>query len=274
LCLGCISLIAVNHEGKEETITNKLIRTSNLYLMNDHIDVVNYAVSVMMFASIHLQGKKQCIMPEDDEIIKRLIELLNHENLDVVTNVRQTLINIADLPKGFNIITKYLSTYIESLENIFGSTSIIPLYSLLECVDEVPFFNSSNFEHLKVFANAISYFINSDKQVNEALQYSIEKTCRITTKLLPFLLCHSDRDFQAFVAKAIEKIAEEDEVNRLAIRLFIEKHGDTEHEMFGTTVNKELAKFGRIMEIVNRAAEEDDEEGGGDMEEKEGESEN
>ena len=27
-------------------------------------------------------------------------------------------------------------------------------------------------------------------QVNEALQYSIEKVCRITTKLLPFLLCH------------------------------------------------------------------------------------
>ena len=116
--MGCIALISVNHEGKEETITNDTILTSNLYLMNDHIDVVNYAVSVMMFASIHLEGKKQCIKPEDDEIIKRLIELLNHDNLDIVTNVRQTLINVADLPKGFNIITKYLSTYIESLENV------------------------------------------------------------------------------------------------------------------------------------------------------------
>ena len=126
LCLACIALISVNHGGKEETIVNEIIITANMFLTHKHIDVVNYAVSVMMFASIHLEGKKQCIKPQDDEIIKRLIELLNHENLDIVTNVRQTLISIADLPQGFNIIVKYLSLYIESLENIFGSTAIIP----------------------------------------------------------------------------------------------------------------------------------------------------
>lgn len=38
--------------------------------------------------------------------------------MDIVTNVRQTLINIADLPKGFKIIVKYFSLYIESLENV------------------------------------------------------------------------------------------------------------------------------------------------------------
>ena len=44
--------------------------------------------------------------------------------------------------------------------------------------------------------------------------------------------------------------------------------------MFDTTVNKELAKFSKIIEIVNRANEEEDEEGGDDVEEKEGESDN
>jgi len=61
----------VNHEGKEETILNHIIKTTNKFLTHEHIDVVNYAVSVMMFVSIHLEGKKHCIAPEDDEIIKR-----------------------------------------------------------------------------------------------------------------------------------------------------------------------------------------------------------
>jgi hypothetical protein len=132
------------------------------------------------------------------------------------------------------------------------------MYSLLAGVDSSPFFSGENFEELKVYAYAICYFINSDKQVNEALQYSIEKTCRITTKLIPFLLCHSDREFQAFVAKAIEKIAEEDEVNRLAIKLFVETKGDFYNEFFGTTVNQEMNKFVKIMETVNRGGEEEE----------------
>jgi hypothetical protein len=53
LCLACIALISVNHEGKEETIHAEIIKTANFYLQDPHIDVVNYAVSVMMFASIH-----------------------------------------------------------------------------------------------------------------------------------------------------------------------------------------------------------------------------
>jgi hypothetical protein len=53
LCLACIALISVNHEGKEETIHAEIIKTANLYLQDPQIDVVNYAVSVMMFASIH-----------------------------------------------------------------------------------------------------------------------------------------------------------------------------------------------------------------------------
>jgi len=114
---------------------------------------------------------------------------------------------------------------------------------------------------MKIYCYAICYFINSEKQVNEALQYSIEKTCRITTKLLPFLCCHSDRDFQSFCAKAIEKIAEEDEVNRLAIRLFVEKMGDYENTMFNTSVNKEMQKFPKIMETINRAGEDEYDEG-------------
>jgi len=230
-----------------------------MYLNDEHIDVVNYAVSVMMFSSIHLEGKKQCIEPENDQIIKKLIELLNHENIDIVTNVRQTLINIADLPAGFKKIVKYLSLYIESLENIFGATSIIALYGLLENVESPPFFTNSNFEDLKVYVYAICYFINNEKLVNEALQYSIEKVCRITSKLIPFLMCNTDREFQAFCAKAIEKIAEEDEVNRLAIKIFVEKHGDYVNEIFDTSVNQELSKFLKIMETVNKDGEEEEE---------------
>ena len=82
-------MISVNHDGKEESIANEIIKTCNMYLMDTNIEVVNYAVNSMMFASIHKEGKNQCIEPQDDQIVKRLIGLLNHDNLDIVTNVRQ-----------------------------------------------------------------------------------------------------------------------------------------------------------------------------------------
>ena len=31
LCLACIALISVNHEGKEETIVNEIIKTANMF---------------------------------------------------------------------------------------------------------------------------------------------------------------------------------------------------------------------------------------------------
>ena len=85
--------------------------------------------------------------------------------------------------------------------------------------------------------------MNSDKHQSEALQYSIEKTCRIVERLFPILLENTDAVSQEQTARAIIKICEQDEVNRLALRIFIDKYGELTSEKYNTTLNKEIEKF-------------------------------
>jgi hypothetical protein len=110
--------MTVNNEGKEEAILLKVIDSANIYLTNANQDISLNAVRVIMFAAIHLNGKVQSVSPKDDCLVKNLISLLDHTNEDIVTNVRQTLINISDLPKGFKIIVHYLSNHISHLDSV------------------------------------------------------------------------------------------------------------------------------------------------------------
>jgi hypothetical protein len=110
--------MTVNHEGKEEAISLKVIESANKYLKDENDDILINAVRVIMFSAIHLNGKVQSVAPKDDSVIKNLINLLMSSNEDIITNVRHTLINIADLPKGFKIIVNYLSHHIEQLDSV------------------------------------------------------------------------------------------------------------------------------------------------------------
>lgn len=106
----------------------EVIFTADKYLKNENEDIVLNAVRVIMFSAIHLTGKVQCTQPKDDIIVRNLIDLLNSENDDIVTNVRHTLVNIADLPKGFKIIVRYLSKFIDHLDSVRNPKNIFSNY--------------------------------------------------------------------------------------------------------------------------------------------------
>lgn len=110
--------MSAHPEGREEAISYEVILTANRYLTSEYEHLVNNAVRVIMFSAIHLKGKPQAISDKDDIIIINLIELLKSSNEDVVANVRHALVVIADLPKGFKVIVKYLSKYVEHLESV------------------------------------------------------------------------------------------------------------------------------------------------------------
>lgn len=84
-----------------------------------------------MNCTINLDGKKQATYFEEDMILKRLISLLDLEDNEIRINVKQTIINIFDLPDGKLVITKYLSENISYLEEIIGPKSVKPLADML-----------------------------------------------------------------------------------------------------------------------------------------------
>lgn len=92
-----------------------------------------------MFTSINLLGKKQCIYNSegkvDTTIIVKIIKLLEKENLSEHTrkDVMETLKIISQENDGFLAVADYMSRNIDikHIEQIFGSTIIIPLAKLL-----------------------------------------------------------------------------------------------------------------------------------------------
>lgn len=49
--------MTVNHEGKEEAISLKVIESANRYLKDENDDILTNAIRVIMFSAIHLNGK-------------------------------------------------------------------------------------------------------------------------------------------------------------------------------------------------------------------------
>lgn len=127
---------------------------------------------------------------------------------------------------------------------------------LLFKIDRAPFLESEVAERYKRYALCVAHFINHEDHQNEALQYAIEKTCRIVQRLLPCLIDSSDSIQQERIAQAIIKICEQDEVNRLALKLFYEQHADEKSDKYGTIFIKEFEKFVGLREVLKKADEE------------------
>lgn len=249
LCLHASSLIAMNEEGKEESIDLGMIEIANEYLLHEDAEVANAATKVIMFSSVHLKGKDQATKSNTDTIVKNLIKLLGHADKDIVQNAEISLLNIADLPKGFRIICKYLSAQLEDLDRIFGPVAIVPLYLLLFKVDKPPFLTQENQEAFLRYGLAIAYFINAESSTVDAMEIAIQKTCRIVERLLPLLLAKHNKEAQKKIALVIEKICEEDEVNLLAFQNFVATHGEIHNPLHNTTLLAEISSFRSLFEI-------------------------
>lgn len=103
-------------------------------MLSQNPQEVHNAVVLTMNCTIHLEGKKQAVFENNHEIIhvfsitniyycyltqQRLIDLIEKTNdEDLRLNIKQTLINISDLPKGFQVITFHLCKNIKILEEV------------------------------------------------------------------------------------------------------------------------------------------------------------
>ena len=249
LCLHATSLIAMKDDGKEESIELGMIDIANEYLNHDDPEVSNAATKVIMFSSVHLKGKDQATKPTNDAVIKNIIALLSSSSKDIVQNAEISLLNIADLPKGFKIICKYLSAHLEDLERIFGPLSIVPLYQLLFKIDKPPFLTQENEANALRYGLAIAYFINADSNNEYAMEMATQRTCKIVDRLLPLLLAKNQPDAQKKIALVIQKICEDDQVNLLSFQNFVATHGNTQNSLHNTSLLDEIANFRELFEL-------------------------
>ena len=131
--------MSINHEGKEECIEHKIIATSFKYLAmseeRSYEDALNTSL-ILMSNSIHLQGKNQIVDQVDQAqnpvIIQTIISRLeSNQYPDLRNNLKVALTNVAELPRGFQEITRQLLTKIEILDEVFGARAVKPLHSFL-----------------------------------------------------------------------------------------------------------------------------------------------
>ena len=107
--------MSINHDGKQECIDNKVIEKSYTYLLESETNTYDYALNtslILMSTSIHLDGKTQIIDKVDEAgnpvIIDAIISRLSNENefFDLRSNLKVALTNVAELPRGFECITR------------------------------------------------------------------------------------------------------------------------------------------------------------------------
>merc|ERR1712156_174124 len=93
-----------------------------------------------MSCSIHLEGKNQIVDQVEygapviiQTIISRLDQLVHP---DLRNNLKVALTNVAELPRGFQEITRELLTKIPILDEVFGARAVKPLHNFLPKLSE------------------------------------------------------------------------------------------------------------------------------------------
>jgi hypothetical protein len=142
LCLRVLGNMSMNHAGKEECIQFDVIQRSYSYLEAGNGRPYNYALNtslILMSCSIHLDGKNQIIELEeegDDEpesVILNVIinRLKKQEHPALRNNLKITLENVSESPRGFKAITLLLIKKIEIFDEVFGYRAVKPIYETL-----------------------------------------------------------------------------------------------------------------------------------------------
>ena len=95
-----------------------------------------------MSCSIHLTGKNQIIDELDQDrnplILQTIVRRLESPHLDagIRNNLKIVLTNVAELPRGFQDITRELVEKIEILDEVFGPRAVKPLHNFLPKLSE------------------------------------------------------------------------------------------------------------------------------------------
>ncbi|CAD8171232.1 unnamed protein product [Paramecium pentaurelia] len=215
LSLEVLSKICANHEGKEEAINENAINIANRYLDSPLQEEAYFATILIMNCTINLEGKKQCVHVENDEIIQKLISLLNK---DFCKDVKQALINIADYPEGFIIITKLLSNNYETLDDLLGPRVVIALAKLIPRGLE-------NYDNYKQYGRTLCKFL---RDYNDAIFIALEETVKIVEILMEFFYY---TDLVRDVTDSLLKLIEVDIESREYALNYLETHNANSKEI-------------------------------------------
>ena len=135
LSLKVLGNISLNHEGKQEAIDNEVIMNAwKFFESNDFVDIFN-ASHVLMSCTIHLAGKNQAVNCLDKDgnpvIIQKMVMILFKKEENLRLNIKTSLLNISELPLGFDLVIHELSDKIELLDEVFSDKGLKSLVSLL-----------------------------------------------------------------------------------------------------------------------------------------------
>lgn len=197
LSLRVLGNMSINHEGKNECIENKVIERSYGFLIDQseersYDDALNTSL-ILMSCSIHLDGKKQIVNNVDGAgnplIIQAIIARLQSPDfVDIRTNLKVALTNIAELPDGFSKITNELVDKIEILDEVFGPRAIKPLHNFLPKLSEYDNRQNMTIDKARKSAStirALAYLFKKYKDV--AAQVAVDETINFAEKLAPFI---------------------------------------------------------------------------------------
>lgn len=140
---------------------------------------------------------------------------------------------------GFLAIADYMSknSDIKHIEQIFGSTIIIPLAKLLPSVAEVtepPTLPSNKINDYKAYAKAINYFMEKDKAATEI---ALKDCVDLATKLVMFMCYRGDKVLQEGIAETLTKLASAHPYSAKILKDFLKQHGNSEHKISKTSVS-------------------------------------
>ena len=110
---------------------------------------------------------------------------------DLRNNLKVALTNVAELPRGFEEITRQLLNKISILDEVFGARAVKPLYNFLPKLSEYDAMLDSCPKLLSDWApwsqviDALAFLFQKYKE--EAAQVAVDETINFSEKLAPFI---------------------------------------------------------------------------------------
>lgn len=196
LSLRVLGNMSINHDGKQECIDRKVIARSYKFLEQSHSrsydDALNASL-ILMSISIHLEGKTQIIDEIDENgnplILQAIVKRLQTQQYpNIRKNLKVCLGNVAELPRGFQDITRQLVEQIEILDEVFGPRAVKPLHNFLPKLSDYDSqLRIAPDEIMKSVLVIRALAVLFKKYQEEAAQVAIDETINFAEKLAPFI---------------------------------------------------------------------------------------
>ena len=228
--LNVLAHIGLDHQGKEQGAETEAIKAASEYLQRTSSqEQKRLGSAVVMLLTINLRCKHQCVEYVDSDqkpvVVRRLFNLLRETDPDTRSNSKQALLNIADLPEGFQKATAEVCVNFEILDELFKFRAAKPLLSLLPKITEYPHPPLLIGKLLPLHRVYLETLHRLMEKYEDAITQAID-TVNPATKLAPFLSAKGKASKDA--VECLELLCSRDPFNKALLRKFLEKYG---HEM-------------------------------------------